>query len=695
MSSPSVGKRVESTWNGSGVLAALHDPADRRAAGPGGHVDRLGENAPVTTIGALLAGVRAAVERAGARRGLSESPQWQQVLPTPITDRPHAQGGPATDDAAESGALERIAVVFGLTEPEADLLLAAAAPDLDPAFALAYGQLLGATGPRPASTALVLELAGIPLLSGPGRGLLGQTAPLRRWGLLQVGSGPLVLTRPVTAGEDVLGALIGHPVAQPISQAMQVEPTDPAGLPVSDPAEQLAVALRAGIGLCWVEEPAGAAGLATAVAAFGEADIACSVFDLSLRPDGVGLIEAVVQAVRRAGLLATGVVLSGAEVLVGDDTATEAVGLLCAAPVPVVMVGGCRWNPRWHPALPVVVRATPLEPAQRISLWRRHLAEPLVPDSTLAPYRLTPEQIDAAGRHVAVQAALSARSPDGRLVAETVRLLGGAGNFRPGFGATRTSFADLQLPADTMASLRRLGDWVRLRDTVISRGQVHGAGGRGTGIAALFTGGPGTGKTLAANVIADTAGLDLMQVDLSGVIDKYIGETEKNLERVFVQAESLNVVLFFDEADALFGTRSEVKDARDRYANQEVSYLLQRMEHFNGITVLATNLRGNLDAAFSRRMHFVIHFPDPDQPTRRELLMGLLARVGELDTDDPIDLDHLSATIELSGGDLRNIVLSAGYDAAIDGTGVGSRHLLAATRREYAKLGRRAPAGLA
>src|SRR5699024_978162 len=150
-------------------------------------------------------------------------------------------------------------------------------------------------------------------------------------------------------------------------------------------------------------------------------------------------------------------------------------------------------------------------------------------------------------------------------------------------------------------------------------GAVHGAGGKGTGIAALFTGGPGTGKTLAAHVVADTAGLDLMQVDLSGVIDKYIGETEKNLERIFADAENLNVVLFFDEADALFGKRSEVRDAHDRFANQEVSYLLQRMEQFNGITVLATNLKGNLDLAFARRMHFIVHFPDPDEPTRARL----------------------------------------------------------------------------
>lgn len=607
--------------------------------------------------------------------------------------------GSSTDlDRADSsnigGHLSRVGAVFGLGDAEGDLLLAAAAPDLDPNFARSFGLLLGAASPQPASVALILELAGIPLLSGRGRALLGQTGPLRRWGLLQVEPGALNLSRSVVVGEDVVGALVGHPVAEPISQAMEIHVAGQDLLPAGPAAQQLATALDAAVGLCWVEDPAGAAGVSTSVAAFSRAEIACTVFDLALRPSGVGLMEAALHAVRRAGLLATGLVLASAELLTVDETASGVVALLSAAPVPVVLVGRCRWNPNWRAELPVVVRAGPLEPAQRIALWRRHVSADEVPADLLASYRLTPEQIAAAGRHVVAQASLIAQPPDAALVAETVRLLGGAGRIRPGFGTTRTSYADLQLPADTLASLHRLGAWVRLRDSVISRGQVHGAGGKGTGIAALFTGGPGTGKTLAAHVIADTAGLDLMQVDLSGVIDKYIGETEKNLEKVFAEAESLNVVLFFDEADALFGSRSEVKDAKDRYANQEVSYLLQRMEHFNGITVLATNLRGNLDAAFARRMHFIVHFPDPDVPTRRSLLTQLLSRVGDLDQDDPIDLDHLAATVELAGGDLRNIVLAAAYDAAIDGTGVGARHLLAAALREYAKLGRRAPAAL-
>jgi hypothetical protein len=388
------------------------------------------------------------------------------------------------------------------------------------------------------------------------------------------------------------------------------------------------------------------------------------------------------------------VVLASAECLVGDPDAAAVVRLLAGAPVPVVMVGSCRWNAGWHRTLPVTVRTVPLPPDDRIGLWRKQISADQVPDDALVAYRLTPEQIDTAGRHVLAQAGITGREPDPVLVAEAVRMLGGSAGVRSGLGWARTSFGDLEVPEETRAALQRLADWVRMRDSVTARGAVHGMGGKGTGIAALFTGSPGTGKTLAAHVIADTAGLDLMQVDLSGVIDKYIGETEKNLERIFRDAENLNVVLFFDEADALFGKRSEVRDAHDRFANQEVSYLLQRMEQFDGITVLATNLKGNLDIAFARRMHFIVHFPDPDEPTRVRLWTKLLSKAGEKDPDDPVDVPLLASSMELAGGDLRNIVLAAVYDAAIAGTGLGMRHIVAAAVREHAKLGRRAPTGL-
>lgn len=203
------------------------------------------------------------------------------------------------------------------------------------------------------------------------------------------------------------------------------------------------------------------------------------------------------------------------------------------------------------------------------------------------------------------------------------------------------TFDDLELPDAALSELRRLAEWVDLRDSVIERGDAFGLGGKGNGIAALFTGGPGTGKTPAAHVIADTTSRELMHVDLAAIVDKYIGETVKNLEKVFADAESLTVVLFFDGADALFGKRGEVRDSHDRYANQEVSFLLQRMEAFTGTTILATNLRGNLDPAFARRLHFIIHFPDPDGSTRERLWRLLVRRSGALDPTDPIDFDLL------------------------------------------------------
>jgi SpoVK/Ycf46/Vps4 family AAA+-type ATPase len=254
------------------------------------------------------------------------------------------------------------------------------------------------------------------------------------------------------------------------------------------------------------------------------------------------------------------------------------------------------------------------------------------------------------------------------------------------------TYEDLVLPPAPLQSLREVVSWARHREQVLAQGSIAGKGGKGRGILALFSGAPGTGKTLAAGVIAGSLGLDLYTVELATVVDKYIGETEKNLERVFREAEALNVVLFFDEADSLFGSRSEVRDARDRYANLEVAYLLQRMEQYDGIAILSTNLRGNLDAAFSRRLHVMIHFPDPDVPTRRRLWEVHLAELSHLDPDDPVDLDHLAQQVEVAGGDIRNIVLAAAYAAASDETAVGMRHLAAAAQREYVKLGRRSPA---
>ncbi len=250
----------------------------------------------------------------------------------------------------------------------------------------------------------------------------------------------------------------------------------------------------------------------------------------------------------------------------------------------------------------------------------------------------------------------------------------------------RFGWADIILPADQLTMLGEVVATVRERPKVLDEWGVGQKLASSAGVTVLFAGPPGTGKTMAAEVIAAELGLDLYKIDLSNVVSKYIGETEKNLEKIFNEAQSSNAILFFDEADAIFGKRSEVKDAHDRYANIEVSYLLQRMEDYDGITILATNLRANLDEAFTRRLHFAIDFPFPEAEDRLRIYQALfppeVPRVTEL------DFDHLARRFELAGGNIRNVIVSAAYLAAADGGRVTMEHLLHGTRRELQKMGR-------
>ena len=215
---------------------------------------------------------------------------------------------------------------------------------------------------------------------------------------------------------------------------------------------------------------------------------------------------------------------------------------------------------------------------------------------------------------------------------------------------------------------------------------MGGPSSRRRGLTALFAGPSGTGKTMAAEVLAGELGLDLYAVDLATVVDKYVGETEKNLDRIFAESERVNGVILFDEADALFGKRSEVSDAHDRYANVEVAYLLQRMELFDGIAILATNLRANLDEAFTRRLDSLVDFPEPEAEHRFLLWERSLGTSVPRAAD--LDLEFLAEAFKLSGGAIRNIVVAAAYAAAEADREITMRDLVRATQREYLKLGR-------
>lgn len=248
----------------------------------------------------------------------------------------------------------------------------------------------------------------------------------------------------------------------------------------------------------------------------------------------------------------------------------------------------------------------------------------------------------------------------------------------------RATWADIVLPPDTLTQLRELCDRVDRREDVLHTWRFADRLSRGTGTSALFSGPSGTGKTMAAEIIAHTLDLALYRVDLSTIVSKYIGETEKNLSRVFDAAQ--NEVLFFDEADALFGKRSEVRDSHDRYANIEISYLLQKMEAFEGVAILATNFQQNLDVAFMRRFAFAVPFPFPNAASRRQIWQRIWPDAVPL--GPAVDLDFMAAQFPISGGSIKNIALAAAFLAHADASPVTMRHLLHATYREYQKIGK-------
>ena len=398
-------------------------------------------------------------------------------------------------------------------------------------------------------------------------------------------------------------------------------------------------------------------------------------------------LEVTSAAVREARLRGAGLITGPIDGL--THRSVPAIGLLADAPCPVVLIGRVAWQPQWSQRAPWTADAPVPSAMERERLWALGTGEEGTEDvgARMAAFRLSPEQIQRAVSAAHVRARAAGRAPILADLQAGARAENAAGLDRLARRVEpRATWADLVVPQTVRAHLAELVARARRRDVVIDEWGMGGGATRGRGITALFAGDPGTGKTLSAEVVAAELGLDLYVIDLSSVVDKYIGETEKNLDRIFTEADRINGVLLFDEADALFGQRSEVRDARDRYANVEIAYLLQRMEQFDGLAILTTNLRANIDEAFLRRLDAVVDFPLPEDDGR--LAIWRLHLPERLPQSDDIDLSFMASRFRLSGGHIRNICLTAAFLAADRDGCVTMSDIVRATEREYAKLGR-------
>lgn len=640
---------------------------------------------------AALSDVELQVRHAvAARRSGDPEPDdpYRGLYLTPeAVDRILAEGpvGVTGCEPPEPGAvLGELAVHFGLTALDVWFLLIALAPDVDPRFERLYAYLNDDVTRRRATVGLVLELCGLPA-AGPGRFRLARDSPLVSRGLVDVlEEDRPALSRVLRVPDRVVAHLLGdNNLDAALTDLCRVDPAAPADAV----AARLGAGVAAGVRLLYLRGHDG-----------DTSRLALPVLTAAGRPglvaDAVRLGEdpALPALVREARLRGAGIVLGPVEAL-GDKRARllrDLVGR--TVDVPVVLYGHGSWDPLWGDRTPVTRVVEPTGADRYAGEWTEALfaatgsAAGVLEDGP-GPYRLGPEQIRRAASVAAQNAVLDGR-PVGQLdIRAGVQAQNAAGLERLAHRIVpAVGWDDLVLPDQVRHQLTELAIRARHRDHVLGTWRMRPGGGRGRGVTALFAGESGTGKTMACEVIAADLGMDLYVVDLSGVVDKYVGETEKNLERVFAEAAAVHGVLLFDEADAIFGKRSQVKDAHDRYANLESAFLLQRMESFDGIAVLTTNLRANLDDAFTRRLDVIADFPVPDAGQRLALwdrcLGAMLPRASD------VDLAFCAEKFELTGGSIRACAVTAAYLAADTGQPVAMADLITAIRQEYRKLGR-------
>jgi len=603
--------------------------------------------------------------------------------------------GEALESAGTPPPLSVLARLFGLTPFEREVLLLCLAPELDAAFERLYAYVQDDVARNYATPQLALALHG-----GTGetrlaaRESFAPAAPLRRFRLIRVeaASGAYASMRPLRLGERVVEFLLGvnrldeqvASLLQPLPPPLLAPSREPLLAQLESWVQQTARAARPLILNLHGQPGAGKLALARALGErLGMGPSKLNLARLLAAPDRTELISLLE---REAVLLPLALCVDTAELEATDKAAHVAVGELLDRFRGLLIV--CSREP-WPSEQPLLALNVPKSlAADQHDLWRQALNgyefEGCL-ESLVQQFDFGPRAMWRTVERAAEQARLREQGTD---LSETD--LWQACRVQAAWQLDELAqrilpchqWEDLILPADQLQQLRELAAQVAHRAQVYETWGFGAKLSRGRGLAVLFAGASGTGKTLAAEVIAHTLQLDLYRIDLAGVVSKYIGETEKNLRRVFDAAEQSGAILFFDEADALFGKRSEVKDSHDRYANIEINYLLQRIEDYRGLAVLATNMKAHLDQAFLRRLRFIIDFPAPDAALRAQIWQGVFPPSAQV---EGLDYERL-ARLELTGGSIKNIAVNSAFLAADADAPIRMEHVMWAARREYIKI---------
>jgi AAA+ superfamily predicted ATPase len=630
----------------------------------------------VITFAELDARIRAGVEQVSATTDGSRDPFAGMYVTDEQAKALASENPPSAVDAR----LDELSELLGLDSLERAVLAVCAAPELSWRYSRLYGYLHDDLTRQLASPRLAAALlAGGEIGGEDVFARCDAEAPLRRLGAIVLLDEPRLplADRPLKCADGVAARLAGG-----IAPNHDDAPGELVDVPALAPIpEEVAGRLDAVI----------AASGDTAVAVVG-ADAASAIASAIGRAvllvrarsiDGTARMSALRL---RAALERAVVAIEGLYELLPEERAELWRVIGTASERPIVCVEPAHEGAALGQVPVIVVRVPANDGAGRRRQWSLRAPGAQI-DDVAVKFRLSSEQIARAARIAAVQAtARGATTPspadlDYGARAASRHALGGLAIQVEGDFASD----DLIIPEKGRRALSLISAFLRHRDRVLFDWGYARTTGSSPGMTVLFAGESGTGKTMAAQVVANELGLELFRIDLATVVSKFIGETEKQLDRIFTAAAGSNAILLFDEADALFGKRSEVQDAHDRYANVEVAYLLQRIERYDGAVILTTNLRHNIDKAFLRRLDLVVDFPFPDEGDRARLWHRLLPAKAPV---DELDIDFLAGRFKLSGGSIRNVTVAAAVLAAADGGRITMEHLARGIALEYEKLGR-------